>query len=237
MRVPWSRSLRPRDITRLVRVWLDRKDTENPLWQIGHMALNYLFRESSNIKDASRLEQSAYPLLDLLPMAIRTHKLTMEVFLHDMNLFLQIETLQETGTLGQHLEVGNLLGDDPLIYALYAIQRWYENLSHLAKRQENKKGNDRPSEGDEEDEEDEAHGGSEENAQQKRWQQTVYAVLSNAMNSAPQEERQRLRWALFLWLKSGEQMLGHIARILISHSYVMDGIVLDLPISKPAGIV
>src|SRR5437764_5779854 len=57
------------------------------------------------------------------------------------------------------------------------------------------------------------------------------------MNSAPQEERQRLRWALFLWIKSGEQMLGHIARILISHSYVMDGVVLDLPGSQRAGIV
>ena len=37
-------------------------------------------------------------------MAMRTHKLTMEVVLHDVNLFLQIDALQETGTLGRHLD-------------------------------------------------------------------------------------------------------------------------------------
>ena len=103
----------PRDITRLVRVWFDRKDTHSRLYQIGHMALNYLFRESATIKDASLLERSAYPLLELIPMAMRTHTLTVGVLLHDLSLFLQIEALENSGTLGQHLEVGKLLGDDP----------------------------------------------------------------------------------------------------------------------------
>lgn len=223
----------PRDITRLVRVWLDRKDTESPLWQIGHMALNYLFQESATIKDASLLERSAYPLLDLLPLALRTHTLTVGAFLHDMNLFLQIEALEDSGTLGQHLEVGKLLRNDSLVYVLYALQRWYENLSRLPVQQENR-ADGRPAK---EEEEEETQSSAAENALQKRWQQSVYAVLSNAMNSAAQEERQRLRQVLFLWIKSGERMLNRIARILISHSYVMDGIVLDLPASKRAGIV
>lgn len=227
----------PRDITRLVRVWLDRKDTESPLWQIGHMALNYLFQESAAIKDASLLERAAYPLLDLLALALRTHTLTVGAFLHDMNLFLQVEALEDSGTLGQHLEVGNLLRNDSLIYVLYALQRWYENLSRLPVQQENRADGRLAKEDEEEEEEGETQSGAEENVLQKRWQQRVYAVLLNAMNSAAQEERQRLRQVLFLWIKSGERMLNLIARILISHSYVMDGIVLDLPDSKRAGIV
>ena len=223
----------PRDVTRLVRVWFDRKDTVSPLYQIGHMALNYLFRESMTIKDAPLLERSAYPLLDLIPMAMRTHTLTVGALLHDLSLFLQIEALEDSGTLGQHLEVGKLLKDDSLVYALYAIQRWYENLSHLSAQQENKANGRQP----DEDEEDDTENGTAENALQKRWQQRVYPVLSNAMNSAAQDERRRLRQVLFLWIKSGYPMLNRIARILISHSYVMDGIVLDLPSSKRAGIV
>ncbi|GCE08126.1 hypothetical protein [Dictyobacter aurantiacus] len=229
----------PRDITRLIRVWLDRKDTKSPLWQIGHMALNYLFHTSISIKDASLLEQSAYPLLDLVPMAMRTHIMTLEAFLHDVNFLLQFEDLMESGTADIHVEVGKLLGDDPLVYALYAIQQWYESLSHLPVREEHT-ADDRQFAAAKEDElaEDElAEAGEAENPHQKSWQKAVYAVLSQAMNSAAQEERRRLRNVLFLWIKSGYPVLNRIARILISHSYVMDGIVLDLPASKRAGVV
>ena len=40
----------PRDVTRLVRMWLDRKDKKDPLWEIGHMGLNYLFQDPSPSK-------------------------------------------------------------------------------------------------------------------------------------------------------------------------------------------
>lgn len=223
----------PRDVTRLVRIWLDRKDREERLWQIGHMALNYLFLASITIKDATLLEQTAYPLLDLLPLAMRTHTPTLGAVVHDANLILHAEDMEESRTLELHMQVGNLLRADSLVYALSALQLWYDNLAQLPTRQENKakKGST------EEDESEEDQDGSEANAQQKRWQQVVSAALANAMNNAPQEERQRLRSVLFLWVKSGVLMLNRIARILISHSYVMDGIVLDLPTSQRAGIV
>ncbi len=223
----------PRDITRLVHVWVDRKDTQSQLWQIGHMALNYLFWASTRIKDAPLLERSAYPLLDLIPLAIRPPVLTMGTFLHDMQLALQIEEMSNSGTLEEHLKVGALQRADPLISALDAIQKWYEKLSPSSKQQENT-GEHQLSE---EDEEDEIPDSSANNALHQRWQQKVYTVLSNTMNSADQQERQRLRRVLFLWTKSEYPMLNRIAHILIAHSYAMDGGVLDLPSSNRAGLI
>ncbi len=226
----------PRDVTRLVRIWLDRKDKADPLWEIGHMGLNYLFQESMAIKDPSQLEQAAYPLLDLIPLAMRAHTLTLGSLLQNVNLVLHIEDLAESMTLEQHLEVGDLLGGDSLLFALAALQRWYENLGQAPARQEKKTAGLAADE-DEEDEDEENHNGHTENPRRKNWQEKVSAVLANAMNSALQEERQRLRNALFLWVKTGDQVLNRIARILISHAYVMDGIVLDLPTSRRAGLV
>ena len=148
---------------------------------------------------------------------------------------LHIADLAESMTLVQHLAVGDLLGGNSLLYALTALPRWYENLRQAPARQEKKV----PGPAADEDEEDEEnHNGHAENARRQYWQEQVSAVLANAMNSAPQEERQRLRNWLFLWVKTGDQVLNRIARILISHAYVMDGIVLesaDQPASGAGG--
>lgn len=227
----------PRDVTRLVRTWLDRKNPEGLLWEIGHMGLNYLFQQSIAIKDPSVIERAAYPLLDLIPLAMRTHTLTLESVLQTVHLALHIEDLEESMTLEQHLEVGDLLGGDSLVYALVALQQWYEHLGQPPTRQE-KKGAKPAAEEDEDEEEDkEQHNSEAETALRQNWQEQVSAVLANAMNNAPQEERQRLRRALTIWVKTGDKVLSRIARILISHAYVMDGIVLDLPISRRAGLV
>jgi hypothetical protein len=224
----------PRDVTHLVRMWLDRKDREDPQWEIGHMGLNYLFQESLAINDPLLLEQAAYPLLDLIPLAMRAHTLTLGSILQDVNLVLHVEELEHSMTLEQHLEVANLLGGDTLLYALSALQRWYENLGQERSLPEARGAVD-------EEEEVEEDGGSPttqgQEARRSRWQERVSAVLANAINRAPQQERQRLRSALSLWVKTGDRDLSRIARILISHAYAMDGIVLDLPGSRRAGLV
>lgn len=231
MRALWQiAQTRPRDVTRLVYQWLDRKDSESQLWQMGRMALNYLFQLSASL-DAPFLEQSAYPLLDLVPISMRTRYLTLSGLLHHLDLFVQFERLEAAGTLEEHLKVDALLNGDALVSLVYALRRWYEIATQP-----------RIARGKREDEEEQEEGESASSpatAQEARarWYARVYPVLLNAINDATPAEREKLREVLFYWTGSRELTLSRLAHALIVHAYAMDGIVLDLPTSRHFGIV
>jgi len=163
------------------------------------------------------IERALSPLLALLPLMLKS-----SVYEHNSAMYLKnlpkgdkiVRALTE-GILGldgrrqslrfdPHLDM--LLSTRPIEIALFRIRRWYEIVQST-------RGNATAI---------------------RQWRELVYPHLLSLFNGASQDERHLLRETLFNqgWVNSEHAELRRIARSLLARSFVLDGIVMDLPLER-----
>jgi hypothetical protein len=105
-------------------------------------------------------------------------------------------------------ELAELFDADPIDVAMDAIRRWYDLM------------------------------GRDEFARQK-WVEAVYPVMLELINCATLDLRARLRAALSEqgWLDAPHADVRYIAQAMVSRSYMLDGVVIDVPAERYGAIL
>ena len=225
--------IRPKDVAGLLEDWLNREDREDFLWQIGRMSLNGLFKATADIK-ALLLEKQAYPLLTLLPVAMRSNRVTMAGLRQRLSLYLSSEDMTEAGIIEEHIKVDWLLNANPVVGVVDAMHNWYKS----AIRSPDQVSSDDDENSEENESEPTLTPELSAAARASKWEQEVYPRLLAAVNEATRDSRQELRTALLQkWVGSEHSVVARMAHAIIVRSHVMDGLVLDLPVNKRCSIV
>jgi len=228
----------PAQMSTLIEGWISRNNSQDPVRQVGHMALNRLFEQTDNL-DAVLLEKGAFPLLHLFKTLLHFHRPPLMGLVEALKGFQHDETVTDEQQ-EKHRELVMLLTTEPLRTALKSTLNWYHTATLLLEQEKE--------ENDEIDEEEDADSFVPDSAEmalaEKRaefWEAQVYPELLKAINHATREQRSQFRQALVdIWLTQESENIGRVHRVahaLIARSHVMDGMVMDLPHAERIGVL
>jgi len=231
---------RPIEMIRLAESWVSGDNNNDPVWEIGYMALNRLFEQTNNL-DAVLLEKRAFPLLRSFSTLMRIRRPPITGLMELLKALEHDEMVVEEQQQ-QHLDVTHLLTSDPLSTALRSSLNWYLKAIEMLEQQDV-------------DEEKELSGDVEISVVsspdkailslvEKRseiWEAQVYPELLKAINHATSEQRDQFRQAIIdEWLVPEHEYFDRVRRVahaLIARSHVMDGLVMDLPQAQRLGVL
>lgn len=197
----------PADMVTLLKKWMTQ-DTLSPQWIIGRMAANQLFHATSDSK--LRVVEDWLPLLDMLPEMLQASRDSQSDILERLTTLVVSEEMGKRGLGLSRNRVTELIAQTPIQTAIQSLNVWYGYLI------ENKEA-----------------GVTLGKGERNLWRDNVYPTLLVTVNGASQSCRALLKDALIeFWLDSDHIEVRRSAMALLTRAYVLDGVVLDVPVSR-----
>ncbi|MEM7128920.1 MAG: hypothetical protein AAF702_21485 [Chloroflexota bacterium] len=152
------------------------------------------------------VERFLASFLDLLPAMLQSseYNLNINFFVHNLAMGHEMQMYYGKEGIGSFTnDIEMLLTAPPIDVALFALQEWYGIVESIPESK-------------------------------AAWVSAVYPALLKLVTDAPSNLRHILRDAFFAqqWVDSRHSDLRKIARAIIARSYVLDGTVVDLPLSR-----
>ncbi|MDZ4672557.1 MAG: hypothetical protein SH821_16975, partial [Phototrophicales bacterium] len=195
----------PDDMVNLLKEWLTR-ETSTLDWQLGRMTINYLFQMTVESK-VQVIEERHLQLLGLLP-AMLDASINIGTDMNKMLLTLFLgSAMAEENIHHNTAEMLGLINQTPIHTAVKTLATWYDYLSAM----------------------NEADIENQDNI----WRAQVYPALLHLVNVSHQRTRPMLIDALIAcWLDCPHDEVRRSAMALLTRCYIMDGVVLALPVQQ-----
>lgn len=215
----------PEDAVEMIKQWL-AEEPGAQLWRIARMAANQLYRSTVE-GNVQWIDERSLPILNLLPDMLHA----------SINISTDVDEVMTTLIFGMHMaaegvmehraHITELIMETPIATALRTLLEWHRILT------ENIEAEATVLETDEVDELQVAEGDIDNDLEVSFWNEHVYPHLLELVNSAASNTRLLLRGVLIeMWLDSDSDEVRRFAFALLTRLYVMEGIVMDLPVTR-----